>query len=316
VSSSTNKIKTAWRLIKDSLGNLHYDDTVNEIKSENGLLENPIEIADAFNEYFINTITNVNIKHSDIGKASKLLNNHKLGNIVYMETIPVTEAEVVSTIRSLKPNGASGYDGISNNILKLCAQNISSPLTYIINYTLTTGIFPERCKLAIVRPIHKKGGKNEMNNYRPISLLMAISEIFERIMYNRLFQHFESNNYLTTAEYGFRKEVHIENAVFSLLDRITTLLDKRQHVGGIFCDLTKAFDCVNHNIRLHKLQYYGIKGNSLTWIKSYLGNRKQTEGLPITKQSRSGNIIQVESSSEWSPTGINLRTFAFHNIPE
>jgi len=73
-------------------------------------------------------------------------------------------------------------------------------------------------------------------------------------MYNRLVQHYESNNNFTTAQYGFRKKLHIENAVFSLLDRITTLIDKQQPVATIFCDLTKAFDCVDHNIHLHKLQ--------------------------------------------------------------
>ena len=209
-----------------------------------------------------------------------------------METIPVTEAEVLSSIRSLKSKGATGYDGISNNILKLCAHTIGNPLTYIINFSLTTGTFPERCKLAIVRPIHKNGGKNEMSNYRPISLLTAISKIFERITYSRLVQHFECNNYFTTAQYGFRKELHIENAVFSLLDRITALIDKQQRVGGIFCDLTKAFDCVDHNILLHKLQYYGIIGNSLSWFKSYLGNRMQ-------KVCLLPNVLDQEASSMW-----------------
>jgi len=95
---SSNKVKTAWKIIKDNTGNSHYDDSINKIKSENGLLKNPIEIANAFNEYYINTITNLNIKHSDIGKALKLLNNCKFENIAYMEIIPVTEVEVISII--------------------------------------------------------------------------------------------------------------------------------------------------------------------------------------------------------------------------
>jgi hypothetical protein len=143
-----------------------------------------------------------------------------------------------------------------------------------------------------VRPIHKKGGKNEMNNYRPISLLTAHSKILETIMYKRLVQHFQSNNILTTAQFGFRKEVHIDDAVFSLLNRIITLFDKRKHVGGIFCDLTKAFDCVNHNILLNILQYYGIKGNYFSWFKSYLENRKQ-------KVCLLPNVFDQEVSSKW-----------------
>jgi hypothetical protein len=156
VAVSSNKVKTAWKIIKDSFGNHQYDNKINRIKSENGLLENPIEIADAFNEYFINATTNINIKHSSISKASKLLNSIKLVSVVHMESIPVTEAEVIIIIGSLISKDTTGYDGISNKILKLRVYIISNPLTYIINCSLTTGIFPERCKLTIVRPIQKK----------------------------------------------------------------------------------------------------------------------------------------------------------------
>jgi hypothetical protein len=89
-------------------------------------------------------------------KASILLNILKLGNIIQMKTIPVSEAEVNSIIKSLKSKNTAGYNGISRKILKQCAHLISKPLTYIYNYSLTTGIFPERCKFAIVRPIYKK----------------------------------------------------------------------------------------------------------------------------------------------------------------
>ena len=143
-------------------------------------------------------------------KASTLLNSFKLGHIVQMKTIPVSETKVISIIKSLKSKNTTGY----NKILKHCAHIISKPLTYICNRSLTTGIFPERCKFAIVRPIYKKGGYNEMNNYRPISLLTAISKILETVMFKRLVQHLESNNILNTAQFRFRKEFHIDEAVF------------------------------------------------------------------------------------------------------
>jgi len=186
-------------------------------------------------------------------------------------------------------------DVTSNKILKLCMYTISKPLTYICNGSLNTGTFPERFKLAIMRPIHKKGDKNEINNYRPLSLLTTISKILEIIMYKRLAQHFESNKFLTSAQFGFRKGFRIDDAVFSILNGTIILLDKQKHVGGIFCDLTRAFECVNHNILLHKLQYYGITGSSLSWFKSYLENK--AEGLPITKCTRASSVLQVESSS-------------------
>jgi hypothetical protein len=231
-----------------------------------------------------------------MGKALSLLHNNKIGNIAQMETIIVSDAEVVSIIKQLKPKDSVGYDGISIKILKQCACTISKPLTHIYNELLTSGICPERCKLAVVRPIHKKGDSDEMNNYRPISLLTANSKILETIIFKRLTQHLESNNILTSAQFGFRKDVHMNNAIFSLLNNILSSLDYPKHVGRIFCDLSKAFDCVNHRILLNKLQYYGIKRKCLSWFKSYLLNRKQ-------KVCLSPDIFDQETSSNWEVVG-------------
>ena len=209
-----------------------------------------------------------------------------------MVTIPVSEAEVMSIRRSLKPKGTSGYDGISSNILKQCVHTVIKPLTYICNLSLTTGVFPERCKPAIIRPICKKGDHSEITNYRPISLLPTISKILEKVMFNRLSQHLDSNNLLTSSQFWFRKNVHINDAIFFLLDNIITPLDQRKCMGGIFCDLTKAFDCVSHDILLNKLQHCGVRGVCLSWFQSYLANRKQ-------KVCISANISKHETSSSW-----------------
>ena len=215
-------MQTAWKIIKENSYNHYQDDIITKIKYDNVLLENPKEIANAFNNYYVNITTKLNIKHSDVHKASMLLNNLKLGKTEQMVTIPITEVEVMNIIKSLKSKGTSGYDGISSKILKQCVHTVIKPLTYICNLSLTTGVFPERCKPAIIRPIYKKGDHSEINNYRPISLLPTISNILEKVLLNRLSQHFESNNLLTSSQYGFWKNVHIDDAIFFLLDNITS----------------------------------------------------------------------------------------------
>ena len=190
IAASTNKIKTAWKIIKENSGSTCPDDSITKIKLGGILLDNPKKIANALNKYYINITDNINIKNTDRSKAATLLTNHKLENIAQMKIIPVTEAEIIGIIKSLKSKNTGGHDGISSKILKHCAHIISKPLTYICNMSLTTGIFPDRCKYAIVRPTHKKGEITEMDNYRPISLLMTCSKILERVMLNRLDQIF------------------------------------------------------------------------------------------------------------------------------
>ena len=132
-----------------------------------------------------------------------------------MVTIPVSELEVMSIIKSLKSKGTSGYDGISRKILKQCASIVLKPLTFICNLSLTTGTFPESCKLAIFRGIYKKGNQTEMNNYRPVSLLPSISKFLEKTMLSRLSQLFESNKLLTPSQFEFQKRCALRMLFFS-----------------------------------------------------------------------------------------------------
>ena len=150
----------------------------------------------------------------------------------------------------MESKGSSGYDELSSRILKLSSPIIISPLTYICNAALNSGIFPNRLKYAIVKAIFKKGNKQDISNYRPISLLTTFSKVFEKIIYNRLCNHFEINGILAQELFGFRKQHSIEQAAFSLINSILIALNNKQIAGGIFCDLQKAFDCVNHTIFL------------------------------------------------------------------
>ena len=123
---------------------------------------------------------------------------------------------------------------------------IISPFTHICNEILKIVIFPDRLKYAMVRPIYKKGSHQEISNYRPVSLLTFCSKIVERIMFNRLSSHLEINSILAKDQFGFRPNASTEQAAYIMTSGILTALNDKLMVGGIFCELHKAFDCLNH----------------------------------------------------------------------
>jgi hypothetical protein len=106
---------------------------------------------------------------------------------------------------------------------------------------LFEGVFPERLKYAIIVPIHKKGDKNMVFNYRPISILTSINKIVEKVMYSRLLKHLHENCILSKYQFGFRAKQGTENAIFKLISKILNCLNQKMQISGIFCDLEKAF---------------------------------------------------------------------------
>ena len=179
----------------------------------------------------------------------------------------------------------NGYDEISVKIIKQSASFISSPLTYICNKSLELGIFPSRLKYSTVKPIFKKGDRQNAAKYRPISLLISFSKIFEKIIYTRIYEHVTQNQILTKEQYGFRRSLSIDDASYTLTHEILTALNKKHIVGGIFCDLRKAFDCVNHKILISKPEHYGIIGTCKTLIESYLTDRYQRVVMKYTTKN-------------------------------
>jgi hypothetical protein len=135
---------------------------------------------------------------------------------------------------------------MSTKILKVSAPFISSQ-NYICKKSIISGIVPAHLKYSAVKPLFKKGNNENMTNYRPISLLTSFCKVFEKIIYDRLLQHIEANNILSTEQFVFRHGASMEEASCRLTDEIFKTLKNRMTVGGIFCDLHKAFDCVNHN---------------------------------------------------------------------
>ena len=188
---------------------------------------------------------------------------------------PTDSAEVESIISDLKKGKSVGPYSIPCDLLKMLNELISPLLVILINESFSTGIFPDKLKIAKVIALHKKGATDDPSNYRPISLLSVFSKIFEKIMHKRLYNFLEVNDILHPLQFGFRKKHSTQHTLISMTETIKKSIDNGKFECAIFIDLKKAFDTVNHTILLKKLEHYGIRGIPLKWFESYLLNRKQ-----------------------------------------
>jgi hypothetical protein len=240
----------------------------------NDCLTDPYEIADKFNDFFVNigpNLADVIETHDKPPFATYL--QTKVESTFLFETI--NEQKTTKIISDMKTKSSCGIDKMSLELLKACSALIVSPLTAIINQSLTSGIFPDELKTAKILPIYKKEDEHFFDNYRPISLLPSISKVFEKIAHQQLFSYLSRNKLLYKHQYGFREDHSTELAVLEFLDRIYSHLDAGNIPISVFLDLSKAFDTIDHNILCSKLTHYGIGGTELNWFRSYLTDRSQ-----------------------------------------
>lgn len=157
----------------------------------------------------------------------------------------------------------------------MCRTLLSNPISYLVNLSYETGVFPDIFKTATVCPIYKTGDKSLPTNYRPISLLSSLSKILEKLTNNRLTKYAEKNGYFNDNQFGFRSHRSTDDAVLNLTNKITAYLDNKVKCLGVFLDLQKAFDTVSIPIMISKLENIGIRGNALPWFQDYLTKRNQ-----------------------------------------
>ncbi|XP_052746931.1 uncharacterized protein LOC112051825 [Bicyclus anynana] len=183
--------------------------------------------------------------------------------------------EVSAILMSLKTSSASGWDNIPTEFLKLANNLITPIIVHLANLCFSTGIFPSLLKKSVITPVHKCGNRDDVSNYRPISVLPAISKIIEKIINNRLLSYLEQRTILSKSQFGFRRGKSTEDAVTNLTTLIIEKLDTNKKCLTVFLDLKKAFDTVSVPILLHKLESIGMRDTTLSLFQSYLSGRTQ-----------------------------------------
>lgn len=280
INSSKNKTKATWNVINSSKPNVPPKE-ISEIKIGNRSITDAHDIACEFNNYFIGEKSPTKLDKAYISKTLR----YNSPDSFFMK--PTTVFEINHIITSLSNSRSTGYDDIQTHIVKKVSTIISPILSSIINKCLEKGVFPQKLKTTIITPLHKKNDKTDMCCYRPIALIPIFAKIFEKVIYNSLNRYFENKNILVKEQCGFRRGKSTNTAIYNFLMDVFNALDNRKRVTAIFMDLTKAFDHVDHNILLYKLEKYGIRGNTLDLLKSYLNERVQyTEVVRIMVDSK------------------------------
>ena len=237
-------------------------------------ITDPIAISNSFNDYFTSIADNILKKRKYEGSKSyrDFLANRLTEDFVFKEC---DENEIRSIISSLDVTKSSGPNSIPVRILHLLKDFICNPLNKIFKLSLLTGQHPDILKISKTIPIFKKGSRLLVSNYRPISLLSNLNKILEKIVHDRVYTFLEDFQCIYSFQFGFRKKHSTNHALIEITETIRQALDNKKIACGIFVDLQKAFDTVNHDILISKLDHYGIRGSANKWFASYLKNRSQ-----------------------------------------
>ena len=207
-------------------------------------------------------------------------------------------------LKSCNINKAAGIDNVFDRFLKDGADVLGISITQICNLSIRLFHFPKDCKVAKLKPLHKKGTKTDPKNFRPISLLPIVSKIFEKVIHEQTMEYLTANNILYKYQSGFHKNDSTDTSLSYLTNKIMTGFDSGLLTAMILIDLQKAFDTINHDILLKKMASLGFSNHSIKWFQSYLSDRS----FRVNINSKYSSTAKIECAV---PQGSILRPLLF-----
>lgn len=306
---SDNKAKCLWYICNEITGK-RCDDRSCRIEGE------PEVIANDYNNYLLSIIPQLLNNIGNIPHHCSIQESNK--SMYYLR--PINSVELIELSRQIKNKHSSGDDEIPTSLIKHCIYEIKHVLCYIINNSMKFGIFPSQLKLALIKPLYKKGSPSMMSNYRPISILPSFSKLFELVLCSRLVHYMEVNDLFSKSQHGYLRGRSTTTAIYQFIQTIIDNLESKNLVLGMFLDLSKAYDCLDHTLLLKKLDKYGIRGNTYRWLESYLSDRRQRVILEkdgtLAKSSIKINNMGVPQGSVIGPVlfVIYLGDFVVPNV--
>jgi len=259
IKNSDNVISASWKVVKIETGKI----------KQNGNFNSDLS-ADEFNNFFIKA-GQLSGRKSETNPI-ELLQPRSIDAANFRLT---NEKEVLNAIQNLKTKKTRDVFDMSTALFKEIKCILVKHLVHLINKCLLNGSFPDELKMAKITPLFKKGDCNTSNNYRPISILPTISKIFETIIKSRLLEHLMNNKILSDKQHGYLQKRSTITAISQVISKILEGFDKQEYIQMACCDLSKAFDSINHLLLKKKLEHYGVQGKESDLLTSYLKNRKQ-----------------------------------------
>lgn len=272
--NSSNKCKTAWKIIQNRIGRITKCNSIKiKCKINNTIIDDPQIIAEKFNDYYID-LTNTNTSnYSNLNKFYDKYSGKIIPESIFLK--PCDPTEICNIIKLLKNSHSVGYDEVCTSVLKACIREICPILTALINKSFENGCFPSKLKYSKVIPVYKKDDPMSIKNYRPITLIPIISKIYEKAMHIRLLNFFNRHQVIVKEQYGFQKNKSTELAIFDLIANVTHNVSLKYYNTVLFFDMSSAFDFVSHELLLNKLEKCGIRGLAHDWLRNYLDKRYQ-----------------------------------------